>query len=823
MHKNLKVRVSIFLILLSIFCSLPIKNIVAQASTAPVDPNGVHLVLDSRHYKDMPKNFRTTSDLANVQKDTTANLTGLNSLNISGSNQFSGYNLPLMLDSIGTSLPITVVDLRQESHGFINDIPVSWANAKNDANIGLTKDQVLLDEKKKLNSIKLNEPISFYNHPNITIIPTKVEDEDQLATSKSLSYVRIPVTDTKLPTDDMVDYFVEVVKSKPKNTWLHFHCKHGIGRTTTFMIMYDMVKNSKEVSADDIIKRQLLLANFDKDRSQSFFSGKRYDFLKDFYNYSKENSDDFNVKWSDWKKTHTTSSNSFFPIASPSQNTSNYIKNSKIPTYLYVISQDIMTPSERTMIATLQGIVNSHCSSQIYTLNPSQPDYQIWLDDLKNNYGISYENISDPWKLLDMFKNYVDGYVLYSNKSKKDPSINNACSLASLNNSIAIDESIQDKVQAYGVRNIKGDCRNTDKNWAYDNLWNSGLNHSIIIQLSPSKDAALRDYGIMTKSLIFYEDSITDTSFRDRVFSSMEADSICLGWRPDEFTNVSTSSKHGVSMVAADWSYNLTVLSAFPSLPITQKSLSNIPHKENIHYVTFIMSDGDNQQWNLGTNYGSAKWYGSPYRGNFNFGWSLSPSLYYLAPTVLNLYYKNATHGSINDYFIVSPSGNGYMYPSKFDKNALGVYIDRLNDYMKKVDQKYIAIIDDSSFYNTKLWDKFTIKPNIQGLFYLDYHKHDNYHGEILWSNNKPIVSCRDLLWANLGSEDELVKNINHRIDSGETDIHNPNSYTFVYVHAWSKTLSDVEKVVNKLKENPKVAIVTPETFMELIKKNVKK
>ncbi len=50
-----------------------------------------------------------------------------------------------------------------------------------------------------------------------------------------------------------------------------------------------------------------------------------------------------------------------------------------------------MTSSERTMIATLQGIVNNHCSDQIYTLNSSQPDYQIWLDDLKNNYGVSYK------------------------------------------------------------------------------------------------------------------------------------------------------------------------------------------------------------------------------------------------------------------------------------------------------------------------------------------------------------------------------------------------------------------------------------------------
>ncbi len=194
------------------------------------------------------------------------------------------------------------------------------------------------------------------------------------------------------------------------------------------------------------------------------------------------------------------------------ENTSNYIKNPIIPTWLYVISQNTMTPSESTMIVTLQGIVNSKSSSQIYTLNSSQPDYQIWLDDLKNRYGIVYQIILDPWRLLDIFKSYVEGYVLYNNKSLKDPSINNACSLASLSNCIAIDEVIEEKVHAYGITNIKGDVRGTDQNWAYDNLWNSGLNHSIVIQLSPGKSSALRDYAILTKSLIFYEDEIDDTT-----------------------------------------------------------------------------------------------------------------------------------------------------------------------------------------------------------------------------------------------------------------------------------------------------------------------
>lgn len=306
MHKNFKVSISILLLLLSIVYSLTIKNEITQASDVSLDANNINLILDSLNYNDMPKNFRKSSNLMNIQSNKNLNISGLDTLNISGSQQFSEYNLPLVINSIETSLPITVIDLRQESHGFINGYPVSWASAKNDANIGLTKKQVLLDENSKLANIKLNTPITFYNHANITIVPTKVNNENQLVNSKSLSYIRIPVTDGKIPTDDMVDYFVELVKSQPKNTWFHFHCKEGIGRTTTFMIMYDMIKNSKEVIADDIIKRQLLLANFNENDIKSFYNDQRVIFLENFYKYSKQARNNFNIKWSDWKKTLDT-------------------------------------------------------------------------------------------------------------------------------------------------------------------------------------------------------------------------------------------------------------------------------------------------------------------------------------------------------------------------------------------------------------------------------------------------------------------------------------------------------------------------------------
>lgn len=501
-------------------------------------------------------------------------------------------------------------------------------------------------------------------------------------------------------------------------------------------------------------------------------------------------------------------------------NSGSYIKNSIIPKKLYVISENDMTKAEQTMITTLQGIVSSKSNEQIYILSDSEPDYKLWLEDLKKNYNVKYKLIKDPWKLLKIFKSYVDGYILYT--TFNPPSINNACSLASLKNSLAIDEAIEEKVKEQGLTKLVKDCGDTDKYWAFNTLWNSGLNHSTVIEISPDKPLALRDYAITSKSLVFYEDNVNDFSFRESIFKSMDDNGHCLGWGPDEHTNVTIASKHGIDVTAADWSYNLSVLSSYTSIPRKQKQESNFKGEDGVHYVTFIMSDGDNQQWMLGSNYSSKNWFGSPYRGDFNLGWSINKSLYYLAPTVFHKYYESAGSSKYFDNFVTSPSGNGYMYPSKFPINKLDSYTNTLSEYMKKVDQNYVLILDDEALYKTNIWDKYTCHDNIHGLLYLNYYKNNSYEGKIVWSNNKPIVSCRDLLWWGLESETNIVDNINKRINLGYTDIKNPNSYSFVYVHVWSNTMDNVNNVITKLNQNPKVRIVTPNTFMKLINENVK-
>lgn len=275
-----------------IFCLLSPVFISAQ------EVEQVYLSLDFENKDSLPSNFRKTTDLSKVIKGG-GNTTGLENLNISGSSQFTSLSLLNLKKNINTKNEFWDIDLRQESHGFINGNAVSWRNHGNSANAGLNYKEVITKEAKQLAEIPFGKPISL-NNGKYTLIPTVVENESKLASSNNIGYLRIAVTDGHRPTDESVDQFVKFVTNLPDNYWLHFHCKHGDGRTTTFMALFDMMKNSKNVSLDDIIERQYLLSNFNLFKSEE--ENKRVLFLKNFYKYSKENNDNFKTTWSEWVK-----------------------------------------------------------------------------------------------------------------------------------------------------------------------------------------------------------------------------------------------------------------------------------------------------------------------------------------------------------------------------------------------------------------------------------------------------------------------------------------------------------------------------------------
>lgn len=303
---------------------LHIQVIGAQENLA-INKGNEMLVLDENVDLEMPRGFHTSHDNYKMTHSGEAlpSREGLASLNQSGSAQFSDRTLSKALPSMTGE--IWIVDLRQESHGFINGIPVSWYLDENRSNEKMTTEEIIQAEQKKLAKLKDLQKISVHKiteksegsikksqEQDINI--KTVETEAELAKRLNLHYIRLAALDHHRPLNNIVDQFIAFEKELPANAWLHFHCRGGKGRTTIFMVMNDIIHNGKKLPLDDILKRQILLGGKDLFKINMDQSVKwkregaieRKQFLKDFYQYVIDPQGYPTVAWSEWVTKHHT-------------------------------------------------------------------------------------------------------------------------------------------------------------------------------------------------------------------------------------------------------------------------------------------------------------------------------------------------------------------------------------------------------------------------------------------------------------------------------------------------------------------------------------
>lgn len=149
----------------------------------------------------------------------------------------------------GTSL--WIIDLRQESHGFLNGAAVSWHTEKNAANRGLQAAEVERRERQQLAAVLHTEviatPMGNADRKAIAApFAATVSDwatERHLARTFGYGYQRFAATDMSWPEPQAIDDFVAFYRSLPqKHGWLFFHCQAGQGRTTTFMTLYELLE-----------------------------------------------------------------------------------------------------------------------------------------------------------------------------------------------------------------------------------------------------------------------------------------------------------------------------------------------------------------------------------------------------------------------------------------------------------------------------------------------------------------------------------------------------------------------------------------------------
>lgn len=193
-----------------------------------------------------------------------------------------------------------VFDLRQESHGYINDKPVTWQAPNDWANADLNHGEAIQRERRLLLDTEMGSKIA-----GKTVQST--ETEESVVRSRGYEYVRLTVTDHLRPSDSETDLFLEAVRALPEKNWVHFHCRAGKGRTTTFMVMYDMLRNAKTDSLEAIVKRNSELSQDEdvlevpaQDNWKYIYQKERSEFIREFYNYAKAHPNAEGMLWTEW-------------------------------------------------------------------------------------------------------------------------------------------------------------------------------------------------------------------------------------------------------------------------------------------------------------------------------------------------------------------------------------------------------------------------------------------------------------------------------------------------------------------------------------------
>lgn len=475
--------------------------------------------------------------------------------------------------------------------------------------------------------------------------------------------------------------------------------------------------------------------------------------------------------------------------------------------HLYVFNKTENLSFEELVLAqAIQGIY-ARTNAKYYCW--SSGSYEIWLEDMVEHYGITYEYTTLEEMVKSYIKDYDNGYVLYDRATLSE-STNSACSVAGVTGFLPVDKKIEEKAKSWGLT-LKLDASELTERKCFD-TYKDQFNTDGLVQQNPN-NVRLRDWAIACGYFIFFRQGTEskDLMFRGEVHDWVNEDAAMFGWVPnDEGIDVSVASQYGQFTIASDHSFNTTVFAcknAFGEADFTQSAKeTDIVAEQGKHYVTIMMSDGDNVQvWYNSFPFGN-KYLAAERDDSFPMGWSIQPLLLELGPNILNYVKRNA---GVSDYFVCSVSGIGYIYPQVYP--TMETYTKALSSYMRRADLSVLQILDSGP--SQSVIEAYAKIPELKGGIYCFGEKYVGGNGSVYWANGKPFVSVRETMW------DANVEAMAERINSSSRDINSIEAYTVINVHAWSHSYQDVVKLVSMLDEN--VVVVTADDFIRLVTDNV--
>ncbi len=460
-----------------------------------------------------------------------------------------------------------------------------------------------------------------------------------------------------------------------------------------------------------------------------------------------------------------------------------------------------------------------------------------WLQDMVDNYGITTETMSFE-SAIDHYKELEGenaGFVTYSTAydpligTDESRSLTAAVNICAIRGWIPVEESLKEVAESVWGLTEKYDATDkTDKDIFEE--YKDEFDNSILIQQRPMENkefglamVGLRDYAIQNKFFTFYDDGQgqVTANYRKEVHAWAKPNKPILGWGPgDEGDHISYASEAGQFPIPSDYSFNLSVMSAdvFQEGELKQKNeFTPVTPEEGKHYVAIGRSDGDNiTTWQTEFVHSPTD-FGSPDRGSgeFPMAWSISPALSEIFPSLMRDVYRDSNE---YDYFIAPVSGQAYMYPTVFPDEYKEDYFEKLDLFLEKADLRSVCILDhgQSVILNKNIANWYASADNLLGGFVFNGTNYKGGNGAVVWSDNgKPFVAPKESLWQEQPGE------VVARIGQYWRDYTRIEGYTYINLHPWSHTYQDVEYVVEELRKNPAIEIISPDQMLDMITKYV--
>ena len=474
----------------------------------------------------------------------------------------------------------------------------------------------------------------------------------------------------------------------------------------------------------------------------------------------------------------------------------------QIPSTVYVFDVHGKPSSQLELMDSVAGIVN-RTSGEVFLSENYNP---LWLAQLKGAYPQAQSQvIDDPAWYIDHYRSSFNGYVLYDRSTSPD-SLNHAASIAGVTNSIMVDPSTLSYATNAGLT-LTADTRSMTYSQVYSQ-YGSQFNKKMLFHQPLSDNYHVRDYSVMNKGFVFYQPSNMGA-----YLAQQDPNGRVYGGYDNEYSFFSTCSQNSQMAVPANYCVSSSTTSAW-DVPLSKQQTHTSPSvtaEPGKHYVSFVMSDGDNLQYM--TNLFYAHNWASSHRGEFNMTWDMSPTLAEMNPVAMNYFYANASTGANRDFFINS-GGLGLAFPSQYPD--IDGFKSATVEGMKNADQNIISVLDNS--YDLNKLSVLLDDPQVMALMYKTYGQYyKGRDGAIDWINGKPILSVKYSLWDGSDTADSIANAINN--SSHYDPLNDQASYDIVNVHPWSSDpMGNLKYLVDHLNSN--VEVVPLDELMILLRAN---